>query len=129
MIEKPQTGWQLSSDGPYSCALDIALDRELRSEGLERELARGVNDLRRRADLRRADRITLGVAVQDDPGDEIAAMLDGWLDKLAKDVGAAEVTIGGAETGETLALGQGRVRVVISLSKSAAASVTGEPSW
>jgi isoleucyl-tRNA synthetase len=47
VIEKPRVGWQESTDGPYSCALDLEIDSELREEGLAQEFVRVVNDRRR----------------------------------------------------------------------------------
>ncbi|MCP3803493.1 isoleucine--tRNA ligase [Allokutzneria sp. A3M-2-11 16] len=111
LIEKPLTGWQVATDGPFSCALDVTLDEDLRLEGHARELARSVNDLRRRSGLRRGERIVLRVAVERDPDGEIAAMLDRWRDRLARDVGADGVTVGQDSADEQFAVGNGRVRV------------------
>jgi isoleucyl-tRNA synthetase len=47
----------LARDGGYAVALDTALDEELRLEGLARELARRLNDLRKASGLEIADRI------------------------------------------------------------------------
>ncbi len=47
----------LTQDGPYAVALDLAVDDELRLEGLARELARALNDQRRASGLAIADRI------------------------------------------------------------------------
>jgi isoleucyl-tRNA synthetase len=47
----------LTQDGPYAVALDLAVDDELRLEGLARELARAVNDHRKATGLEIADRI------------------------------------------------------------------------
>jgi isoleucyl-tRNA synthetase len=47
----------LTQDGPYAVALDLAVDDELRLEGLARELARAVNDHRKASGLAIADRI------------------------------------------------------------------------
>ncbi|MDQ3943971.1 MAG: isoleucine--tRNA ligase [Actinomycetota bacterium] len=47
----------LAKDGPYAVALDLALDDDLRLEGLARELARALNDHRKAIGLAIADRI------------------------------------------------------------------------
>jgi isoleucyl-tRNA synthetase len=49
----------LAQDGPYAVALDLALDEELRLEGLARELARALNDHRKALGLAIADRIAV----------------------------------------------------------------------
>jgi isoleucyl-tRNA synthetase len=49
----------LAQDGPYAVALDLALDENLRLEGLARELARALNDHRKAIGLAIADRITV----------------------------------------------------------------------
>jgi len=47
----------LAQDGPFAVALDLAVDDDLRLEGLARELARAVNDHRKARGLEIADRI------------------------------------------------------------------------
>jgi isoleucyl-tRNA synthetase len=49
----------LAQDGPYAVALDLALDEDLRLEGLARELARALNDHRKAIGLAIAERITV----------------------------------------------------------------------
>jgi isoleucyl-tRNA synthetase len=51
----------LAQDGPYAVALDLALDDELRLEGLARELARALNDHRKAMGLAIADRIDVSL--------------------------------------------------------------------
>jgi isoleucyl-tRNA synthetase len=51
----------LAQDGPYAVALDLALDDELRLEGLARELARALNDHRKAIGLAIADRISVSL--------------------------------------------------------------------
>jgi isoleucyl-tRNA synthetase len=47
----------LAQEGPYAVALDLAIDEDLRLEGLARELARALNDHRKAIGLAIADRI------------------------------------------------------------------------
>ncbi|MCZ7536421.1 MAG: DUF5915 domain-containing protein [Acidimicrobiia bacterium] len=54
-------GLALAQEGPHAVALDLALDDDLRSEGIARELIRIVNDLRKATGLEIADRISLVV--------------------------------------------------------------------
>jgi isoleucyl-tRNA synthetase len=49
----------LAQDGGYAVALDTVLDEELRREGLARELARKLNDLRKASRLEISDRVRL----------------------------------------------------------------------
>jgi isoleucyl-tRNA synthetase len=52
----------LAQDGPYAVALDLALDEDLRLEGLARELARALNDHRKAIGLAIADRISVSLS-------------------------------------------------------------------
>ncbi len=51
----------LAQDGGYAVALDTSLDDELRREGLARELARKLNDLRKASGLEISDRVRVCV--------------------------------------------------------------------
>ena len=52
----------LEQEGGYAVALDTALDDELRREGLARELARRLNDLRKELGFEIADRVRVTVS-------------------------------------------------------------------
>ena len=116
VIEKPLAGWQASADGPYSCALDLEIDNQLREEGLAREFVRVVNDLRKRAGLERGDRIVLDVAVEDDPRDELQSMVRSHLTRILRDVVASSLTWNDRPAvgdDQMILLGDGRVRVAL----------------
>ncbi|HEY8581293.1 MAG TPA: isoleucine--tRNA ligase, partial [Capillimicrobium sp.] len=81
---QPLEGYQLEREGSHAVALELALDDELRQEGLAREVVRAVQETRKRAGLEVEDRIAL--------------TLGGDADLLA----AAEA-FEGYVTGETLA--------------------------
>ena len=51
----------LAQEGPYAVALDLALDEDLRLEGLARELVRALNDHRKALGLEIADRVRVEV--------------------------------------------------------------------
>jgi isoleucyl-tRNA synthetase len=51
----------LAQEGGWAVALDLELDDDLRREGLAREVARDVNDLRKQRGLALSDRISLVV--------------------------------------------------------------------
>jgi isoleucyl-tRNA synthetase len=116
VIEEPLTGWQVSADGPYSVALDLEVDRELRLEGTARELVRVVNDLRKRRGLDLADRIALHLEIAEDPEGEIAATLDAHRDAIARDVLAHSVVRRGVDASrgtlaERVRVGEGQLLV------------------
>jgi isoleucyl-tRNA synthetase len=56
---QPLEGYQLEREGSHAVALDLALDQELRMEGLAREVVRAVQETRKRAGLEVEDRIEL----------------------------------------------------------------------
>jgi isoleucyl-tRNA synthetase len=56
---QPLEGYQLEREGSHAVALELALDDELRREGLAREVVRAVQETRKRAGLEVSDRIAL----------------------------------------------------------------------
>ncbi len=60
------TEWKRSTDGPIGVALDITVTDELLYEGWMREVVRHANDLRKKARLTIADRITLYYTAKDE---------------------------------------------------------------
>jgi isoleucyl-tRNA synthetase len=68
----------LAQDGPYAVALDLAVDDDLRLEGLARELARALNDHRKAIGLAIADRITVVVSARG-PVAEAAQRHGPWI--------------------------------------------------
>ncbi len=56
---QPLEGYQLEREGSHAVALDLALDEELRREGLAREVVHAVQNARKAAGLEVDDRITL----------------------------------------------------------------------
>jgi len=114
VLEESASGWHVASEGPYSVALDVAVDEELRLEGLARELVRGLNDLRKQAGLALDDRIDLEIAAEDDA----AAALDRHGGEVAREVLAVALRRGPAEGGHELALGSdARVRVNLAVAR------------
>ncbi len=55
-------GYASVSEGPYTVAVNTTITEELRREGLARELARHLNQLRKEADLELTDRIEVWLA-------------------------------------------------------------------
>ncbi len=57
--ESSRAPWVAQADGPIAVAVDTVLDEELRAEGLVREFAHRIQNLRKGADFSVTDRIRL----------------------------------------------------------------------
>jgi isoleucyl-tRNA synthetase len=101
VISEPVTGWQLSSDGGYSIALDLAVTDDLRRSGLARELVRHLNDLRKRNGFARSDRIAVRMRIDEDPDGMLRSAIEQHRDAIARDVLAVELTFTGHHGAET----------------------------
>ncbi|MGH2786059.1 MAG: DUF5915 domain-containing protein, partial [Actinomycetota bacterium] len=99
-------GWPVAAEGSLTVALDPEITKELRAEGIARELVRAVQNLRKKSGLAVSDRIALGV---EGASDDLWSALEPhrtWIadEVLATDVsreaidgeGAADVRIEGA---------------------------------
>jgi isoleucyl-tRNA synthetase len=114
VVDEPVTGWQISTDGGYSVALDLELTTDLKLEWLARDLIRTLNELRKRRALGITDRVRLSIAIEDDPAGEIESMLRTHGDWLRRDVLAVEIVrMDPAAGGERLELGDGAVFIDI----------------
>ena len=60
-VKAPQDGWPAAEEGSMKVALDPEISKELRAEGIARELVRAVQNLRKKSGLAVSDRIALGV--------------------------------------------------------------------
>ncbi|MEA2844643.1 MAG: isoleucyl-tRNA synthetase, partial [Actinomycetota bacterium] len=89
--------YAVAHDEDWAVAIDLEVDDELRLEGLARQLARDLNDLRRQGGLSLADRI----AVVLDGGERLAAVLDAHAAWIAAQVLATSLTQGPAPEGAT----------------------------
>jgi isoleucyl-tRNA synthetase len=93
VIEEHVTGWEVSTSGPYSVALDLRIDPALRREGLARELIRALNEQRKQRGLRLDDRIALRLTVLEDPDGALAATLAEHGATIAREVLAIELDV------------------------------------
>jgi isoleucyl-tRNA synthetase len=109
VIEEPRTGWQVASDAGSSVALDVALDDELRREGLARELVRTLNDLRKRQGLELTDRIAVEVSTDG----ALAEAITAHGAAIAADTLAVSLGLGTAEGGDDVEIGDARARVLL----------------
>ncbi|HWB70772.1 MAG TPA: isoleucine--tRNA ligase [Egibacteraceae bacterium] len=107
VLEEPRSGWQVVADGPYSVALDLAVDAALRREGLARELVRTVNELRKRLGFALDDRVRVELEVDG----ELAATVDEHAETIAAEVLAVELRRGAAVDGESVEVGGQDLRV------------------
>jgi isoleucyl-tRNA synthetase len=85
----------LAQEGGWAVALDLDLDEDLRTEGVAREVARGLNDLRKGRGLALSDRIALTL----DAGPRVTAALAGHRQWIAAQVLAVELVAGAAGEG------------------------------
>ena len=117
VLEEPITGWQVSSDGTCSIALDLEMTPDLRLEWLARELIRKLNEVRKSRGLDIADRIRLSLQVGEDPSGEIAAMLRAHAEWIGREVLAPVLARngGGSATAESVPVGDGSVVVDLSV--------------
>ena len=82
-------GYAVSHDDDWAVAIDLEVDDALRLEGLARQLARDLNDLRRQRDLSLADRIVVLL----DGGDRLVAVLAAHNDWIADQVLATSLIV------------------------------------
>jgi isoleucyl-tRNA synthetase len=87
LVQETAEGWGVAADGGLTVALELELDRDLRREGLARELVRVVQDARKAAGLDVSDRIVLGLEAMGD----VSAALDAFGDVLAAETLATEL--------------------------------------
>jgi len=99
----------LAQEGPHAVALDLALDDELRAEGVARELVRIINDLRKAMGLEISDRISLAVHA----AGRVAQAAVAHLDSVSTEVLAVEARVAVEEVPEG----------------PATATIDGEPVW
>jgi isoleucyl-tRNA synthetase len=92
----PPQGYQLEREGSHAVALELALDEDLRQEGLAREIVHAVQHARREAGLEISDRIELRLAGDD----ELLAAARAHEAYLSGEVLALMVTYAAAVNGQ-----------------------------
>ena len=100
---QPLPGYQLEREGSHAVALELALDDDLRREGLAREVVHAVQSARKAAGLAVEDRIALTL----DGDDELLAAARAHEPYVAGETLALDVTFGGADGHETTIDGRG----------------------
>ncbi len=84
----------LATDDDWAVALDLTLDEGLELEGVARQLARDINDVRKARGLSLSDRIE--VVIEADEGSRLAAVLSAHGDWVAGQVLATSLSAGTA---------------------------------
>jgi isoleucyl-tRNA synthetase len=92
LVQETKEGWGVASDGRLTVALDLEPTRELRLEGLSREVIRFVQDARKAAGLDVSDRIALGLATA---SAELATALGNHADEIARETLATSIDVDG----------------------------------
>jgi isoleucyl-tRNA synthetase len=94
LVLQPLEGYQVERSGTHAVALNLELDDELRREGLAREVVHAVQAARKNAGLDVEDRISLGLA-----GDEeLLAAAREHEDYVAGETLATSLTFDGAQS-------------------------------
>jgi isoleucyl-tRNA synthetase len=106
---QPLEGYQLEREGSHAVALDLALDDELRREGLAREVVHAVQGARKAAGLAVEDRIRLVLGGDD----ELVGAARAHEGYVAGEVLAVEVVYDGAEAGEAAIVKGRELRIVV----------------
>ena len=106
---KPLEGYQLEREGSHAVALELALDDELRREGLAREVVHAVQNARKNAGLAVSDRIALTLA-----GDaELLEAARAHEDYLSGETLATSVRYADDGTGEPASIEGGELRIAV----------------
>jgi isoleucyl-tRNA synthetase len=107
---EPLEGYQVEREASHAVALDLALDDELRREGLAREVVRAVQNARKNAGLEVEDRIVLALG-----GDD--ALLEAaraHAEYVSGEVLAVEVSFDGNGGGEAATIEGRELRIALS---------------
>jgi isoleucyl-tRNA synthetase len=105
----PLDGYQLEREGSHAVALDLALDDDLRREGLAREVVHAVQSARKAAGLAVEDRIRLVLGGDD----ELLGAARAHEGYVAGEVLAVEVTYDGASSGEVATIEGRELRIAV----------------
>jgi isoleucyl-tRNA synthetase len=85
-----RAGYGVATEAGVTVALELDVTRELRREGVARELVRMIQDARKEAGLEVTDRIDLAVETTDEPAEALAA----HRDEIAEETLASELRTG-----------------------------------
>jgi isoleucyl-tRNA synthetase len=108
-VLKPLEGYQLEREGSHAVALELALDDELRREGLARELVHAIQAARKAAGLDVSDRIALTVG----GADELLAVTREYEAYVTGETLATTVVYDGADAGQAFEIDGLPLRVAV----------------
>ncbi|MDQ4040457.1 MAG: isoleucine--tRNA ligase, partial [Actinomycetota bacterium] len=106
---KPLEGYQLEREGSHAVALELALDEELRREGLAREVVHAVQAARKAAGLAVEDRISLTLGGDD----ELLAAARAHEEYVAGETLATSLSYDGATAGEPATIEGRELRITV----------------
>jgi len=92
---KPKDNIAVTKNNNVIVAIDISLDEELILEGMYRDLVRAIQVLRKEADLKVDQRITLGLNAK---GENISKVIEKYCSKLGEETLATKTVIGDIES-------------------------------
>ncbi|MEA2359466.1 MAG: isoleucyl-tRNA synthetase [Solirubrobacteraceae bacterium] len=107
LVMRPLEGYQLEREGSHAVALELALDDELRREGLAREVVHAVQNARKAAGLAVEDRIRLVLAGDD----ELVGAARAHEGYVAREVLAVEVAYDGGQDGAAASIEGRELRI------------------
>ncbi len=90
IIPEDVPGWLVASDGAVTVALDVTVTRELRLEGIARELVNRIQNIRKESDFEITDKVAVELASS---SDEIKKAVEQYRDYLATQVLADSISI------------------------------------
>jgi isoleucyl-tRNA synthetase len=114
LVMQPLEGYQLEREGSHAVALELALDHELRREGLAREVVRAVQNARKAAGLAVEDRIRLVLGGDD----ELVGAARAHEGYVAGEVLAVEVAYDGAHDGDSVTIEGRELRIAVARASS-----------
>jgi isoleucyl-tRNA synthetase len=114
LVMQPLEGYQLEREGSHAVALELALDHELRREGLAREVVRAVQNARKAAGLAVEDRIRLVLGGDD----ELVGAARAHEGYVAGEVLAVEVAYDGAHDGDSATIEGRELRIAVARASS-----------
>jgi len=106
---KPLEGYQLEREGSHAVALELALDEELRREGLAREVVHAIQAARKAAGLDVEDRISLTLGGDD----ELLAAARAHEDYVTGETLATSLAYDGATAGEPATIDGRELRISV----------------
>ena len=109
LVLKPLDGYQVERAGTHAVALDLALDDELRREGLAREVVHAVQAARKAAGLNVEDRISLTLGGDD----ELVAAARAHEGYVAGETLATALDYDGAEGGQPATIEGRELRIAV----------------